>query len=490
MVQGGSAVQMFTGLDARQIKVANASDSAVFDFKAVLDEKTYASSAQQNKVRSSASNETEKSNSNDLMSKQNSEISEAQTQDSSNQLDRVREKVESKELKKSESVGSEKETEESKALKAAKQLLKKLGMSDEEISLLMENIPQDQLAELEALMMSMMGMQTDTGDLEALQADLSEVIGKMGDLLETVNEQLSTLETVPQELMESLQQLAEKLQSAEQNLSSMDTQTFESALKEVEASLSTTSEGTSEGAEVEVVEYKVTEASQQNTPEQVQEGAVADEAKASEETSEESGDEGSQDTSKQGSDVQSAQTTNSAEQTPSQVDQSFSEMIKVENTLIRNAQPMEMAAGRARVAQNVMNQVLDGAKLQLNPTENGQQIMLRLRPEELGNVNLKISVEKGILMAEFQVESQVVKQALESNMADLKQALAQKGYSIEGMQVSVGQEQTEQQSQFENQFFSQSRQRKYFFGLDEDLEDIKAVNKTLAGLQSTFEYLG
>ncbi len=487
MVQGGSAVQMFTGLDARQIKVANASDSAVFDFKAVLDEKTYASSAQQNTVRSSASNETEKSNSNDLMSKRNSEISEAQTQDSNNQLDRVREKVESKELKESESVGSEKETEESKALKAAKQLLKKLGMSDEEISLLMENIPQDQLAELEALMMSMMGMQTDTADLEALQADLSEVIGKMGDLLETVNEQLSTLETVPQELMESLQQLAEKLQSAEQNLSGMDTQTFESALKEVEASLSTASEGTSEGAEVEVVEYKVTEASQQNTPEQVQEGTVTDEAKASEETSE---DEGSQDTSKQGSDVQSAQTTNSAEQTPSQVDQSFSEMIKVENTLIRNAQPMEMAAGRARVAQNVMNQVLDGAKLQLNPTENGQQIMLRLRPEELGNVNLKISVEKGILMAEFQVESQVVKQALESNMADLKQALAQKGYSIEGMQVSVGQEQTEQQSQFENQFFSQSRQRKYFFGLDEDLEDIKAVNKTLAGLQSTFEYLG
>jgi flagellar hook-length control protein FliK len=466
--------------------MSNTSKDAAFDFKAVLDEKTYTSSRETNMTQTSHSDEQKKMNNNDLMSKERRDISGSNSQEASNaSASEKTDTLDAKQVEKTDSKDESVEVEKSKALKAVKRLLKELGLLEEEVAALLENLPQEQVVELEALMQSLMNMNLDASATEGLQANMVSMIEKIGSLLENMTEQMENMEDVPQELLKSLELLTEKVQTAATNLKGMETSAFKSVLEEVKQAVS----GETEGREstVEVVDYKVTSSqaseSTQTTVDSQQSLSAANETQTSTEDD-------SEDTSKQETPTQTAQVTESAEQTPVQVDQSLAEMIKVESAAIRGAQPLEAAAGRVKVAQNIMSQVLDGAKLQLNPTENGQEIMMKLRPENLGNVNLKISVEKGILMAEFQVESQVVKEALESNMADLKQALSQKGYSIEGMQVSVGQEQTEQQSQFENQFFSQSRQRKYFFGLDEELDDIKEINKTLAGLQSTFEYLG
>lgn len=489
MVQGGSAVQIVAGLDARQIRMSNTSKDTAFDFKAVLDEKTYASSRETNTTQTSHSDAHKKVNNNDLMSKERRDISESNSQETSNaSASEKSDTLDAKQVEKTDSKDESVEVEKSKALKAVKRLLKELGLLEEEVAALLENLPQEQVVELEALMQSLMNMNLDASATDGLQANMASMIKKIGNLLENITEQMESMEDVPQELLKSLELLTEKVQTAATNLKGMETSAFESVLEEVKQAVSSEAEGRENA--VEVVDYKVTSSqaseSTQTTAEDSQQSLRA----ASETQTQTSTEDGSEDTSKQETPTQTAQGVESAEQTAVQVDQSLAEMIKVENAVIRGAQPMEVAANRVKVAQNIMNQVLDGAKLQLNPTENGQEIMMKLRPEDLGNVNLKISVEKGILMAEFQVESQVVKEALESNMADLKQALSQKGYSIEGMQVSVGQEQTEQQSQFENQFFAQSRQRKYFFGVDDDFENISEINKTLAGLQSTFEYLG
>lgn len=143
--------------------------------------------------------------------------------------------------------------------------------------------------------------------------------------------------------------------------------------------------------------------------------------------------------------------------------------------------------GRVKMAQNIMNQVIQGTKTQVSNMQAAQEITLRLKPAELGQVDLKLSVEKGILMAEFQVENQMVKETLESNMADLKHALQEKGYGVEGMQVSVGKDQSENSPK---QFFGENTKRRYFFSEDENQVDFQTINKTLLSLQSTFEYLG
>ncbi len=144
---------------------------------------------------------------------------------------------------------------------------------------------------------------------------------------------------------------------------------------------------------------------------------------------------------------------------------------------------------RIKVAQNIMNQVINGTKTQITNLQGVENITLRLKPAELGQVDLKISMEKGILMAQFQVESKIVKETLESNMADLKQALEEKGYSVDGLQVSVNQD---KEHSAKRELFEQSSKRKYFFSDEDELEaiDFESINKTLLSLQSTFEYLG
>ncbi len=142
---------------------------------------------------------------------------------------------------------------------------------------------------------------------------------------------------------------------------------------------------------------------------------------------------------------------------------------------------------RIETAKNIMNQIIEGTKAKLTNLHGTQNLTLKLKPQELGHVDLKISVEKGILMAEFQVESQIVKETLESNMADLKQALQQKGYGVEGLEVSVSQQNNKQSKK---EMFDGRDNRRYFFADDDEVIDFDGVNKTLMSLQSTFEYLG
>ena len=487
MLQGGSAVQIFKGLDTRQLRVSNDNTrDAAYDFQAVLSEKSYEPREVEKSYDEPASDQ--KLNKQEMTSRKRPEVREAKDNDSTLRESKAKE---TDEVQKESKVEKNDEPSSEKEVEAVKKLLKKLGMSEEEVDQMIEMIPEDMLASLVQVIEELPQVNDFAMIDSELQSQLSETIETLSNIIEEITTQFSTLKDVPTDVLESLQNLTVKLEDAQINLENMKVEDFASIIETVtnEEQTDQTSEAQA-STEVEIVDVKVVEP--QNTTQSLAPDAevdVAKEAKVDTETQENT--DTNQESGKNDQPaVQASAEPLTAEQTPSQVDQSFAEMMKVENTIIKNAQPMELASGRVRLAQNIMNQVMSGARMSLNPTENGQQIILKLRPEELGNVDLKLSVDKGVLMAEFNVESQIVKETLESNMADLKQALSEKGYNIEGMQVSVGQEQTEQQNSFENRFFNQNTQRKYFFGNEEDMPDFESINKSLAGLQSTFEYLG
>lgn len=100
---------------------------------------------------------------------------------------------------------------------------------------------------------------------------------------------------------------------------------------------------------------------------------------------------------------------------------------------------------------NIMDQIINSPKLQIKQTEQGAMMTLKLNPEVLGNVEIKMEIVKGVLQAEINVENMIVKGAIESSLADLKNALSDKGYQVETLNVSVGQEgrQSQQQQQQE-----------------------------------------
>jgi flagellar hook-length control protein FliK len=61
-----------------------------------------------------------------------------------------------------------------------------------------------------------------------------------------------------------------------------------------------------------------------------------------------------------------------------------------------------------------------------------------LKPESLGKLSLKVVTERGIVVANFVAENEQVKAAIETNMQILKDALEKQGLSIQGFNVSVG----------------------------------------------------
>lgn len=97
---------------------------------------------------------------------------------------------------------------------------------------------------------------------------------------------------------------------------------------------------------------------------------------------------------------------------------------------------------------NVVKQMVKGVELKVSETSS--EMSIKLDPENLGKVNLKIVTDNGIVTAKFEAENQKVKEIIESNLSLLKESLENKGIQINGLEVNVGQNM--------NKEFNQNRQ--------------------------------
>lgn len=86
--------------------------------------------------------------------------------------------------------------------------------------------------------------------------------------------------------------------------------------------------------------------------------------------------------------------------------------------------------------QNVLNQITDSIKADI--TAETSEISLRLHPESLGTVSVKVSANhEGILTAQFTAQNESVKAVIESQAIVLKQSLEEKGVTVEAVEVTV-----------------------------------------------------
>lgn len=111
----------------------------------------------------------------------------------------------------------------------------------------------------------------------------------------------------------------------------------------------------------------------------------------------------------------------------------------------------------ARMLQKINNDEIIGQvvkKIASSNVSNKAEMVLELKPESLGKLTLKIVSENGLIAARFMAENNHVKQIIESNFQMLKDALEQKGYTVQGFSVSVGQDSAERPDQSYNQSFS------------------------------------
>ncbi len=115
----------------------------------------------------------------------------------------------------------------------------------------------------------------------------------------------------------------------------------------------------------------------------------------------------------------------------------------------------------------IVTQLDEGIKMNLNLLNEGSEVVLKLNPRNLGNVALKMVYEKGEFIAQIQVENQTVKGVIESSLSDLKSSLSENGYHVAGLDVSVSDNKSENQSQ--NPIFEQFRRNRVF--LDDNYEE-------------------
>lgn len=85
--------------------------------------------------------------------------------------------------------------------------------------------------------------------------------------------------------------------------------------------------------------------------------------------------------------------------------------------------------------QEIMRQILDYMKIQLKP--GMEQLEMQLHPESLGTLHIQLTSRGGEITAQFHVQNEAVKAALESQIVELKDSLREQGVKVEAVEVTV-----------------------------------------------------
>jgi flagellar hook-length control protein FliK len=84
---------------------------------------------------------------------------------------------------------------------------------------------------------------------------------------------------------------------------------------------------------------------------------------------------------------------------------------------------------------DILEQITKKSKLIIDKDNSSMEI--KLEPEHLGKLTLKVVLERGILSAKFIAENDDVKSVIENNMEELKNNLLEQGLNIQSLSVSV-----------------------------------------------------
>ena len=115
------------------------------------------------------------------------------------------------------------------------------------------------------------------------------------------------------------------------------------------------------------------------------------------------------------------------------------------------AQNVTGASPWSETTQNIMNQILDYMKMQLNADTTNLE--MQLHPASLGTLQIQLASKAGVVTANFVAQNEAVKAALEVQMVQLKEQFEEQGIKVESIQVTV------QTHEFERNLDEQGRGR-------------------------------
>lgn len=141
---------------------------------------------------------------------------------------------------------------------------------------------------------------------------------------------------------------------------------------------------------------------------------------------------------------------------------------------------------QARETYNVPQQIVEQAKLLQRGTDS--QMIIKLNPEHLGQLSLKVSVNgNGGVTATFHTDNAQVRAILETTMTQLKQQLDEQGIKVDNVEVHTGLPDGQlPQDQGQQGFYQQQGQQ--VRSQQADLQDFEESSDNLAaGLENSQE---
>jgi len=127
---------------------------------------------------------------------------------------------------------------------------------------------------------------------------------------------------------------------------------------------------------------------------------------------------------------------------------------------------------------DILRQVAE--KVQVLTDSERSEMIIQLKPESLGRIQLQVIHERGEIVAKFLAENEQVKSILENNMQFLRDALEKSGVDIQSLSVSVGhQNRGENRNDYESRYPQNGLHRNYYEELPE-----------MADISHTYRYTG
>ena len=124
---------------------------------------------------------------------------------------------------------------------------------------------------------------------------------------------------------------------------------------------------------------------------------------------------------------------------PSDNNTQFNMNVTVDNANVQVETPVEVEA-RPQMSRfdtmQLISQIADAARA--NISEDVKTIEMILNPESLGKIYLNVTQKQGALHAQLVAQNEAIMQALEEQMAQLKESLNKAGIKVEAVEVSVG----------------------------------------------------
>jgi trimeric autotransporter adhesin len=114
---------------------------------------------------------------------------------------------------------------------------------------------------------------------------------------------------------------------------------------------------------------------------------------------------------------------------------------------------------------------------------NAKSVVLQIKPESLGKIKVTVDINNNVVSARVEVDTEAIKQIVQNNTTELRQALGLSGMQLSSLSVNLsGGEQKQYQS------FSQKKKSGYQTS-DKRIEDNVSLASTKSMGYNTYEYL-